>query len=266
MQRTLAAVLTLGALAASGCGHPGAGGSASPPPPAPPPLRAWPEGRAPPMKITDELTLAVPLAFERTAIEREPAADGGGSPGASPPGSAHGEVHFDFFLPDFGGYTPDNYRNDSDPNKVEVVYVHAGNPHEADPDAPGEYPPNMLKRALKQLLDAQQPRDQYGLRCYPGRVFVNRITCFGRRGTEPGEDIMLTALVPPYPAEVTFPMFQARYFSRRYGGVRIEWRAHVSQLAHWREIDAGIWKLIDACRVAPAATAPEPAPAAANRS
>jgi hypothetical protein len=257
---TLAAALTLVALAASGCGRPTAGGSAPPPPP----LRAWPEGRAPPMKITDDLTLAVPLAFERSAIEREAASAGAGSAGAGPPGSAHGEVHFDFFLPDSGGYTLDNYQNDADPNKVEVVYVHAGDSHEADPDAPGEYPPNMLKRALQELLDAQHPRAQYGLRCYPGRVFVNRITCFGRRGAEPGEEIMLTALVPPYPADVSFPTFQARYFSRRYGGVRIEWRAHVSQLAHWREIDARIWKLIDAWKAAPAAAEAVPAPV--NRS
>ena len=251
MRLTLTAVWTLVALTASGCGRPTAGGSA--PPPAPPPLRAWPEGRAPPMKITDDLTLAGPLAFEREGVERAAAPAGAGSAGAGPPGSAHGEAHFDFFLPDASGYTLDNYRNDADPNKVEVVYVHAGDPHEADPGAPGEYPPNMLKRALKELLDARHPRELYGLRCYPGRLFVNRLTCFGRRGAEPGEDIMLTVLVPPYPADAGLPMFQARYFSRRYGGVRIEWRAHVSQLAHWREIDARVWKLIDAWKVAPAA-------------
>ncbi len=175
------------------------------------------------MKITDELTLAVPLAFERTA-------------------------HFDFFLPGFSGYTLENHQNDADPNKVEVAYLHAGDPHEADPDAPGEYPPNMLKRALQELLDARHYRDQYGLRCYPGRVFTNRITCFGPR-TQAGEDIMLTALVPPYPADVAFPVFQARYFSRRYGGVRIEWRAHVANLPRWHEIDAQIWRFIDAWKV-----------------
>ena len=268
MRRTLAAILTLGALAASGCGAPTGGSSAASPPPLPP-LRAWPEGRAPPMKITDELTLAVPLAFERDAVERGAASSGAphaAAPGTGPPGSAHGEVHFDFFLPDFSGYTLDNYRNDADPSRVEIVYLHAGNPHEADPDAPGEYPPNMLKRALQELLDARHYRDRYGLQCYPGRVFLNRLTCFGRRGTEPGEDIMLTALVPPYPADLRFPMYQARYFSRRYGGVRIEWRAHMSQLAHWREIDARIWKFIEAWKLAPAAPAAVPAPAASNRS
>jgi hypothetical protein len=243
---TLAAVVALGALVLSGCGRDTAGGGTAPPAP-PAPLRAWPEGRAPPMKINDDLTLAVPLAFERESVARGAAPPAAGPPGAGPPGSAHGEVHFDFFLPDFSGYTLENYRNDADPNKVEVVYLHAGDPHEADPDAPGEYPPNMLKRALGELLDAKHPRDRYGLRCYPGRVFANRITCFGRRATEAGEEIMLTALVPPYPPDGEF---QARYYSKRYGGVRIEWRAHMSQLARWREIDAQIWKFVDAWRLA----------------
>jgi hypothetical protein len=206
--------------------------------------REWPQGRAAPVKITEQLILAVPLPYERSAIEP-------GGPPAPPPGqSAHGEVHFDFFLPDFSGYTLQNYRNDSDPNKVEVVYVHAGNPHEADPDAPGEYPPNMLKRSLQQILDPNRYQDQYGLRCYQGRVVTSRITCYGPRDAA-GEDIMLTTLVPPYAADVTFPEMQARYFSKRYGGVRVSWRTHVRNLPRWREIDTRIWKFIDAWNIAP---------------
>jgi hypothetical protein len=47
---------------------------------------------------------------------------------------------------------------------------------------------------------------------------------------------------------------QARYFSKRYGGVRIAWRTHVRNLPRWHEIDAQIWKFIDAWSVAPAQT------------
>lgn len=247
MRWRLACVLTAGMLGLTGCGERQSPGA--PTERAPAPLTAWPPGRAAPMRITEDLTLAVPLAYERSAIEREPPAPGARPAGAGPPGSAHGEVRFDFFLPALTGYTLDNYRNDADPDKVEVVYLHAGDPHEADPGAPGEYPPNMLKRGLQELLDPQHPVDQYGLRCYRGRVFTNRLTCFGRRDARNGEDIMLTTLTAPYPADVTFPMFQARYFSKRYGGVRLEWRAHVSQLPRWREIDAQVWRLIEAWRL-----------------
>jgi hypothetical protein len=220
-----------------------------PPPPPPPPLTEWPKGLTPPLKITDQLTLEIPLQYQRTAID----------PGHTPrrafisQQSDRSEAQFDFFLPDYSGYTLQNYQNDSDPEKVEVAYLHAGNPHESDPDAPGEYPPNMLQRSLKELLDPKHYHDQYGLRCYEGRVPSSRLTCFGRR-TAAGEDIMLTTLKPPYPADL-FPQLQARYFSQRYGGVRIAWRTHVKNLPRWHAIDAQIWKFIDAWKV----SAPEPA-------
>jgi hypothetical protein len=216
-----------------------------PPPQPPPPLSEWPKGLAPPVIITDRLTLRIPLEYQRSAIDRGAAAF------PSTPGSfAHQEARFDFFLPGFTGYTPQNYRNENDPAKVEVVYLHAGNPHEADADAPGEYPPNMLKRALAGSLDPNDHRDQYGLRCWRSREPSPRLTCYGRRDAA-GEDLLLTTLEPPYPAD-SFPQLQARYFSRRYGGVRIEWRTHVDNLPRWQEIDAQIWKFIDAWKVAAA--------------
>lgn len=219
-------------------------------------LHEWPQGRAAPVKINDELSLAIPLQYVRSAVDT---VTGAGAPvtAAAPSAGERREAHFDFFLPGFSGYTLQNYRNRSDDNKVEVLYVHAGNPHEADPDAPGEYPPNMLKRSLGEILDPSHYHDQYGLRCYQGRVLASRITCYGPRAAA-GEDIMLTALVPPYAPDVTFPEMQARYLSKRYGGVRISWRTHVRNLPRWREIDAQIWKFIDAWNVA---QADQPVPA-----
>jgi hypothetical protein len=248
--KLLLIVLTVCIAAVAGCGRKSAPETSGRTTPLP---HEWPRGLAAPVKITDQLTLAIPLAYERSAIE----------PGGPPPPpvaqqSGHGEVHFDFFLPDFSGYTLRNYRSDSDPDKVEVAYVHAGNPHEADPGAPGEYPPNMLKRSLGETLDPDHYQDQYGLRCYQGRTGTSRITCYGRRDAA-GEDIMLTVLVPPYPADVTFPEMQARYFSKRYGGVRISWRTHVRNLPRWRAIDAQVWKFIDAWNV-PGQPGDTPAP------
>jgi hypothetical protein len=246
IERAARLILLTLSLAAAGCGRQPPAPSAPPPPP---PLTEWPRGLTPPLKITDELTLAIPLQYERTAIE----------PGDPQPRawltqqSDRAEARFDFFLPDFSGYTPHNYRSDTDPDKVEVVYLHAGNPHEGDPDAPGEYPPNMLKRALAGFVSASHYHDRYGLRCYEGREPSKRLTCFGRRNAA-GEDISLTTFEPPYPPD-SFPQFQARYFSGRYGGVRIAWRSHMRNLPRWHEIDAQIWKLIGEWRV----PAPQPA-------
>jgi len=215
--------------------------------PAPPPLTAWPEGRTVPLKITDALTLRIPLQYERSALEE------GVTPRSPFPGVAgRTEARFDFFLPDSSGYTLQNYRNDFDENKVEVIYLHAGDPHEADPDAPGEYPPNMLKRSLQEHLEPKDYKDMYGLRCYKSRVLTDRLTCYGRRDQASGEDILLYVPVAPYPPQMTFPAIKANYFSRRYGGVRIAWRTNVRNLPRWHDIDMQIWTFIDAWNVAAA--------------
>jgi hypothetical protein len=238
---SLAAVLTVCGLALAGCGR-------NKPAPAPaerPPvqLHEWPRGRAAPVKINDELSLAIPLQYVRSAVDTVTGA-GGPVTAAAPSAGERREAHFDFFLPGFSGYTLQNYRNRSDDNKVEVLYVHAGNPHEADPDAPGEYPPNMLQRSLKQgLLDPKPFQDRYGLRCYRSQRFTDRITCYGQRDPVGGEDIMLTL-------GVSVPEVQARYFSKRYGGVRIAWRTDAKNLPRWREIDAQIRKFIEDWNVA----------------
>ena len=209
--------------------------------------REWPQGRTEPLKVTDQLVLSIPQPYERAAIDhRRPAR------ALLSVQSDRAEVQFDFFLPDFSGYTLQNYRNKSDESKVEVVYLHAGDPHEAEPDAAGEYPPNMLKRALKDFLSPEDYKDMYGLRCYQARVPSDRLTCYGRRDEGGKEDILLYTKVAPYAAGETFPLMQARYFSKRYGGVRIAWRTHVRNLPRWHEIDAQIWKFIDRWNVVPA--------------
>ncbi len=250
-----AAVLVLCGIACAGCAKQRPPAPAAPAPA--PPLQAWPRGHTPPAKITDSLVLEIPLEYQRAAIQREAPLRP-----MFPTATGHTEVQFDFFLPNFSGYTLQNYRNESDPNKVEVVYLHEGNPHEAEPDAPGEYPPNMLKRALGELLNPDDHRELYGLKCYAERARPDHFACYGQRDAARHEDIMLFTQLAPYPAEVTFPQLQARYFSRRYGGVRIAWRTHAGNLPRWREIDTHIWQFIEAWNVAaPPATGTPPAAA-----
>jgi hypothetical protein len=238
----LVAALAVGVFAAAGCTRKPSEPANTPP--AAPPLTAWPDGRTAPQKITDTLVIAIPLRYERSALgddkaPRSPFADAAGRT----------EVRFDFFLPGFSGYTLQNYRNDLDENKVEVIYLHAADSHEAEPGAPGEYPPNMLKRMLQDQLNPHDYKDTYGLRCYRGRVLTDRLTCYGVRDATAREDILL--FVPlPEASHSAFPTLKANYFSARYGGVRIAWRTHVRNLPSWHDIDAQIWKFIDAWNVA----------------
>jgi len=234
--------LTVAVIAAAGCARKPSEPATTAP--SRPPLTSWPQGSTAPLRITDTLVMSIPLQYERSAIEDRP-------PRSPFPGAGgRTEARFDFFLPDFSGYTLQNYRNDFDENKVEVVYLHAGDPHEADPGAPGEYPPNMLKRLLQELVNPDDYKDSYGLRCYKGRVLTDRLTCYGQRDATAREDILLYVPVAGA-SQDTFPTIKANYFSRRYDGVRIAWRTHLRNLPRWQSIDRQIWKFIDAWNVPP---------------
>ena len=244
-------MLTVSAVAAAGCAKKHQEPANAPP--GPRLLTAWPQGHTPALKITDSLVLVIPLPYERSAI------DGAQTPRAPFPGvSGRTEARFDFFLPDFSGYTLQNYRNDFDPNKVEVSYLHAGDSHEADPGAAGEYPPNMLKRLLGDFLIPEDYKDMYGLRCYQSRVLTDRLTCYGTRDAAAREDILLYVPVTSGASQSPFPTLRANYFSARYGGVRIAWRTHVRNLPRWHNIDAQIWRFIEEWRVPEPPAAPTP--------
>ncbi|HYL71909.1 MAG TPA: hypothetical protein VEY89_11475 [Candidatus Dormibacteraeota bacterium] len=220
--------------------------------------KQWPQGLSEPLKITEQLVIAIPQQYVRAAIYH-----GKARKALLTVQSDRAEAQFDFFLPGFSGYTLENFKSDADQDKVEVVYLHAGDPHEADADAPGEYPPNMLKRALRDFVNPNAYQDQFGLRCYQDRSPSGRLTCYGKRSAD--EDIVLYTKVPPYAAGDTFPVMQARYFSTRYGGVRIAWRSHVKNLPRWHDIDAQIWKFIDAWQVLPEQAQAPPPQAPARR-
>src|SRR5215469_18539213 len=97
MNVRLLAALAMGLIVAAGCAKKP---TAPPPPPPAPALTAWPQGNTAPQKITDTLVLAIPLQYERSAVEdgKAPRSPFAGAAGRT-------EVRFDFFLPDFSGYT-----------------------------------------------------------------------------------------------------------------------------------------------------------------
>jgi hypothetical protein len=209
-------------------------------------LRHWPEGRSVPFRITDSLTISIPLDYMRSAayLGRERFDP---PPDAKPVENAL--VQFDFFLPDFSGYTYEKYENEFDHNRVEVVHVRSGNPAESAIDAPGWHPPNQLSRILKYVADANEYRDQYGLRCYRPRVGKDVMYCYGRRDEHLKEDFLLELHVPPYRPGMLNPQMRTTYFSSRYGGVEISWRTSVDNLPRWREIDTKIWKYMDSWNI-----------------
>lgn len=203
--------------------------------------RWWPHGRPALFRINDALVLAIPPEYQKFWLQGDRVVRAPASAQSIPLAS---EVSFSFFLPHYDGYTPHNFERALDPDRVDVVALGAADPAEGEPGASGYYPPNMLDRIVSGGVDAH-PRDLHALRCYqPAGLARDRWICFGPIGAEPSEQIMLWVNLPPYEPSEPFPTIQAMYFTKRFGGLKITWRAHASHLAEWREIDAHIWELV----------------------
>jgi hypothetical protein len=159
------------------------------------------------------------------------------------------QVGFQFFMPDFSGYTPENYQTEFHEDLVSVLYVRYEGMGAEQPGAPGAYPPNGFANLtrLPRVIEPDNYIEEYGLRCYPSPSDVAFQTCFGKSGTE---FISLRRMPPPYESWVKYPLMQARYFTPKYGGIEIVWRAHMKHFPKWAEIDQQIWKFIDDWNIA----------------
>lgn len=162
---------------------------------------------------------------------------------------------FTMHLPDFFGYTPDNYLKDFDENRVEIVYISPAPMSYMEPNAPGSYPPNQFARVSTgpyRAFDPEKYEEKYGLRCYQqlDRDSDSQ-SCYGKRGAEPDDYLFLDITPPPYRPSTRFPNMTTNYFSPKYGGLEIAWRTHMKNWPRWREIDTQVWKYIDAWNVAP---------------
>jgi hypothetical protein len=165
---------------------------------------------------------------------------------------------FTMHMPDYAGYTPDNYRKDFDENRVEIIYIAPAPMDQMEPGAPGAYPPNMFERASTgpyRSFDPDKYEEKYGLRCYFDLDKEgDEQYCYGKRDSDLDEYLLLRVAVPPYRATTQFPIMTTRYFSPQYRGLEISWRTHMNNFPRWREIDAQIWKYIDAWNIAPKTT------------
>jgi len=166
---------------------------------------------------------------------------------------------FHFFLPDFAADNAPNNHGAFDRDRVDVVRISAAEMKEAEPDAPGEYPPNMLRRLVKEQ-DRGRHEEIFGMWCYPNLPsnsgpnpeFDRVMHCFWPAENDAAAEIMIRATFPPFSEGMVNPQMQAQYFSRRYGGVEIVWRTSVKNLSRWHEIDSQVWHLIDQWNSAPA--------------
>ena len=79
-----------------------------------------------------------------------------------------GQVGFQFFMPDYSGYTPENYKVEFHEDIVEVIYVRFEGMGAEQPGAPGAYPPNGFKSQTTQprLIEPDQVQQKFALSCW----------------------------------------------------------------------------------------------------
>lgn len=160
-------------------------------------------------------------------------------------------IGFSMFMPNFEGYTPDNYEDEFDENIVKIISIEAAPMSEAEPDAPGSFPPNMFKRLseVPSLLDINKYEDKYGLRCYasskniPEGVGFSQL-CYGKRDEQLDEYILLDVSIPPHSDWQKNPLMRTTYFTKQYGGLRITWWANAKHFSRWHDIDQQIWQYL----------------------
>jgi hypothetical protein len=172
-----------------------------------------------------------------------------------------GESGFGFFLflPDFGGYTKDNWQDHFDRRLIYVVQVKEADKNRMIRQRDGTYRP-IHPSAYGDAMAAfenRRPRLEelpsfklHGLEGYQykGRR-THQIIWTGTRSS--GEFFFLECSLAPGETEkpgAVFPLCQTRYYSEKED-LRIAYRYPREHLAKWREIDDAIWARLHSWQV-----------------
>jgi hypothetical protein len=155
---------------------------------------------------------------------------------------------FSFFMPDFRGYTPDNYLREFDEDRVDVISIkHVGLGQER-PGEPGRYPPNMWTRVLEGSSSVA-PVEREGLTCLPSMTSLGQFDFCVSAGDGGFPQVALEVPRPPFAKWQVNPLMMARYFTPNHGGIEVVWTAHVKHAANWQIIDQQVWKFFEAWRI-----------------
>lgn len=160
-----------------------------------------------------------------------------------------GYFGFRLFLPGYGGYTTENWRDKFDEHLVTVVRLWIpdknrtgifpnGEPAPANPA--GYYEPKATFRNWRPMLELNPSLHYYGLDGYRPKHGRAEVTWTGTRSN--GEFFFFKCHLAPgdTPETGTYPFCDVRYYSEKEDLVIVYWFANAN-LPKWREIDDAIW-------------------------
>ena len=215
--------------------------------------------------MSDHLKLAVPPQYQRFWLQRDEVTRAPADITKLPmhPLNSGAALEFHFFLPDFTGFTPQNYEEEFHQDKVYVLIEAVGMGQEKL-GATGAFPPNMFQREIvgSRMSHSDSLQIHHGLNCYwpRNRDLTDSAACYFIDPATNQPTIRINVPFPPQPSFVVNPLLQAVYFSPQHGGVKLLWRTHLKHLERWREIDQKIWGFIAEWNLVKPTAAPNIAP------
>ena len=152
--------------------------------------------------------------------------------GSRQPKTAPKYVTVSMFLPDFGGYREDNYRDPFDKRKITVFWGGAFG---------GSPPEDQLANLTKHLGVQKDPKeDRYGLEGYRGKHEYEKWFVGRRKG---GELVVFRCRSEAPDKGVVNPLCDTKYPNQR-NGYGLAYRFSAEHLPKWQEIDERINSLI----------------------
>ncbi|MDI1297948.1 hypothetical protein [Methylotenera sp.] len=161
-------------------------------------------------------------------------------------------IEFSLMLNGAKGKTTDAYNND-DENQVKVTVQGLTMDMRTEHITTKSSNERMLASRDHRYFIPESLFHKYGLTCYYNSPEGRRYLCFGNSGGEGVTGVNL--LVPTEKAGFTESSYErlisADYYEPIMGGVWIKWQTHPKNWDKWREIDAAVWRLLNAWNVAP---------------
>jgi hypothetical protein len=137
-----------------------------------------------------------------------------------------------FFLPDFSGYTKDNWHDPFDPARITVSELSAS-----------QYELSERERfdGLKRSLEDKPSILEYGLEAYYRRNRANKGLVWVGRRSDGSFFYFRTTSAPGEPGRPgRFPLCDVRYYDTS-ANLFIAYRYALDHIHMWRAIDDGIW-------------------------
>jgi hypothetical protein len=162
------------------------------------------------------------------------------------------QLEFSLMLNGVKGKATDAFNND-DENKVKVEVQGLTMAMRADNTTTKSSFEHMVTLPGRNALIPETLFHKHGLTCYYSDVKGTHFRCFGNSSGESVTGVYL--LIPTEKAGYTDidygRLIKASYYEPILGGVWITWQTNYKNWDKWREIDAAVWRLLNAWNVSP---------------